>query len=53
MPLVQSLDILRQRVSNVTFKAVLDAIYERVKGDVAFGCVRRTRDAVPAGTPRR
>ena len=29
MPLVQSLDILRQRVSNVTFKAVLDAIYER------------------------
>ena len=28
MPLVQSLDILRQRVTNLTFKAVLDAIYD-------------------------
>src|SRR3989442_929863 len=27
MPLVQSLDILRQRVSNLTFKGVLDDIY--------------------------
>jgi type IV pilus assembly protein PilC len=31
MPLVQSLDILRQRITNQTFKAVLDAIYEKVK----------------------
>lgn len=31
MPLVQSLDILRQRVNNATFKAVLDTIYEKVK----------------------
>jgi type IV pilus assembly protein PilC len=31
MPLVQSLDILRQRVSNTTFKAVLDDVYEKVK----------------------
>ena len=31
MPLVQSLDILRQRVANVTFKGVLDGIYEKVK----------------------
>ena len=31
MPLVQSLDILRQRVANVTFKGVLDAVYDRVK----------------------
>src|SRR5688500_9212098 len=29
MPLVQSLDILRQRVTNQTFKAVLDGIYEK------------------------
>jgi type IV pilus assembly protein PilC len=31
MPLVQSLDILRQRVANVTFKAVLDGVYEKVR----------------------
>src|SRR5687768_11400548 len=41
MPLVQSLDILRQRVSNVTFKAVLDGVYEKVKAGTglsdAFG----------------
>ena len=31
MPLVQSLDILRRRVSNPLFKAVLDDVYERVR----------------------
>jgi type IV pilus assembly protein PilC len=31
MPLVQSLDILRQRVANPTFKAVLDGVHERVR----------------------
>ncbi|MGH9311683.1 MAG: type II secretion system F family protein [Vicinamibacterales bacterium] len=31
MPLVQSLDILRQRLSNQMFKAVLDDIHERVR----------------------
>ena len=31
MPLVQSLDILRQRVANPTFKSVLDDIHERVR----------------------
>jgi type IV pilus assembly protein PilC len=31
MPLVQSLDILRRRVSNVLFKSVLDDVYERVR----------------------
>jgi len=36
MPLVQSLDILRQRVSNVTFKAALDAIYEKVKAGTSL-----------------
>src|SRR5688572_5925345 len=36
MPLVQSLDILRQRVSNPTFKAVLDSVHERVKAGTAL-----------------
>jgi type IV pilus assembly protein PilC len=36
MPLVQSLDILRQRISNQTFKAVLDTVYEKVKAGTAL-----------------
>lgn len=36
MPLVQSLDILRQRVSNPTFKAVLDGVYDKVKAGTAL-----------------
>ena len=32
MPLVQSLDILRRRVSNPLFKSVLDDVFERVRG---------------------
>jgi type IV pilus assembly protein PilC len=36
MPLVQSLDILRQRVSNPTFKAVLDGIHEKVRSGTAL-----------------
>jgi type IV pilus assembly protein PilC len=36
MPLVQSLDILRQRVSNPSFKAVLDTIYGKVKAGTAL-----------------
>ena len=36
MPLVQSLDILRQRVSNLTFKAALDGIYDRVKAGTSL-----------------
>jgi type IV pilus assembly protein PilC len=31
MPLVQSLDILRQRVTNPLFKSVLDDVYERIR----------------------
>ncbi len=31
MPLVQSLDILRQRVNNPVFKSVLDDVYEKVR----------------------
>ena len=36
MPLVQSLDILRQRISNVSFKAALDAAYEKVKAGTSL-----------------
>ena len=36
MPLVQSLDILRQRVNNPTFKVVLDDVYEKVKSGSAL-----------------
>jgi type IV pilus assembly protein PilC len=36
MPLVQSLDILRQRVANPSFKSVLDTIYEQVKAGTAL-----------------
>jgi type IV pilus assembly protein PilC len=36
MPLVQSLDILRRRVENPTFKAVLDGIYEKVKAGTSL-----------------
>jgi type IV pilus assembly protein PilC len=36
MPLVQSLDILRQRVQNPTFKGVLDAVHDRVKAGTAL-----------------
>jgi type IV pilus assembly protein PilC len=36
MPLVPSLDILRQRVANATFKAVLDNVYEKVKAGTAL-----------------
>jgi len=36
MALVPSLDILRQRVANATFKGVLDDVYERVKAGSAL-----------------
>jgi type IV pilus assembly protein PilC len=36
MPLVQSLDILRERVSNPAFKAVLDGVHEKVKSGTAL-----------------
>ena len=36
MPLVQSLDILRERVSNTAFKAVLDGVYENVKAGTSL-----------------
>jgi len=39
MPLVQSLDILRQRLTNPVFKAVLDDVHEKVRGGSALSGV--------------
>ena len=36
MPLVQSLDILRRRVANPVFKAILDDVHERVRAGSAL-----------------
>jgi type IV pilus assembly protein PilC len=36
MPLVQSLDILRSRLSNAVFKAVLDDVHEKVRSGTAL-----------------
>jgi len=36
MPLVQSLDILRHRVADSTFKGVLDSVHDKVKGGSAL-----------------
>ena len=36
MPLVQSLDILRKRITNPVFKSVLDDVYERVRAGSAL-----------------
>ena len=36
MPLVQSLDILRARVTNPTFKGVLDSVHDKVKAGSAL-----------------
>ncbi len=36
MPLVQSLDILRQRMTNPLFKSVLDDVYEKVRAGTAL-----------------
>src|SRR6476660_5382833 len=36
LPLVQSLDILRKRVPNPTFKVALDDIYEKVRSGTAL-----------------
>src|SRR5436189_2234958 len=36
MPLVQSLDILRTRLTNPLFKSVLDDVHEKVRGGTAL-----------------
>ena len=42
MPLVQSLDILRARLANPVFKAVLDDVHEKVRAGTSLS------DAFPA-----
>ncbi len=55
MPLVQSLDILRQRVANPLFKTVLDDVHERVRGGscAVRGVRGARRRCFRASTPRR
>ena len=54
MPLVQSLDILRSRLSNPVFKAVLDDVHEKVRGGTALSdAFRRTAICFRPSTPRR
>jgi type II secretory pathway component PulF len=36
MPLAQSLDILRQKLTNPAFKAILDDVYEKVRSGTAL-----------------
>ena len=54
MPLVQSLDILRQKVPNETFKAVLDDVYEKVRSGIAMSeAFEQHGDLFPPSTRRR
>ena len=54
MPLVQSLDILRSRLSNPVFKAVLDDVHEKVRGGTALSdAFARTASCSRRSTPRR
>jgi len=49
MPLVQSLDILRDRISNEALRTVLDGVYERVKAGTALSeAVGAHADVFPA-----
>ena len=53
MPLVQSLDILRRRVTNPLFKSVLDDVYERVRAGSALSeAFEAHGDAVSRGLHR-
>ena len=54
MPLVQSLDILRRRVSNPPSRSVLDDVYERVRAGRALSDAFEAHGACfPASTRRR
>ena len=54
MPLVQSLDILRRRMTNPLFKGVLDEIHEKVRAGTALSDAFAAHgDLFPASTPRR
>ena len=47
LPLVQSLDILRQRVDDASFKAVLDDVHDRVRGGAALSEAFEAQEMIP------
>ena len=49
MPLVQSLDILRERVENPVFKSVLDDVHEQVRGGASLSEAFETHGALFPG----
>ena len=51
MPLVQSLDILRQRVSNATLKAILDDVHGKVRAGSASLMRRSTSPTTRRSSP--
>ena len=55
MPLAQSLDILRQKVPNPTFKGTLDDVYEKVRSGIALSdaCAVARLALSRRSTPRR
>ena len=47
LPLVQSLDILRQRVEDASFKAVLDDVHDRVRAGAALSEAFEAQEMIP------
>ena len=47
LPLVQSLDILRQRVEDASFKAVLDDVHDRVRAGTALSEAFEAQEMIP------
>ena len=47
LPLVQSLDILRQRVEDASFKAILDDVHDRVRAGAALSEAFEAQEVVP------
>ena len=47
LPLVQSLDILRQRVADASFKAVLDDVHDRVRAGAALSEAFEAQEGIP------
>ena len=47
LPLVQSLDILRQRVEDASFKAVLDDVHDRVRAGAALSEAFEAQEMTP------
>ena len=47
LPLVQALDILRQRVEDASFKAVLDDVHDRVRAGAALSEAFEAQEMIP------